>query len=105
MPVVSHSVMPAAPASAKRVASAITASAPTSPSKGQPNTVDSEMLTGTPAALAASIIASSCACDCSRVMRRLARLWVSLADITRLTSSGRHDSARSRPRRLGTSTV
>ena len=41
--------------------------------------------------------------DCSRVMRRLARLCVSLADITRLSSSACASMARSAPRTLGTS--
>jgi hypothetical protein len=105
MPVVSHSVMPATPCSAKRSIHPSTPSSGTSPSIGQPNTQDSETFTGTLAWRASAITSVSCAKDCARVMRRLARLWVSLADITTLNSSTRLSSARSPPRRLGTNAV
>ena len=59
----------------------------------------------TPLPRLTSMISANCASDCSGVMRRLARPWVSLADMTRLISSTSHDSARSQPFTLGTSTV
>ena len=105
MPVVSHSVMLRTSSCAKPSTSRITSSTETSPSIGQPNTVDSETLMATPLPRKVLMMSRNCANDCSRLIRRLARLCVSLADMTRLTSSTRHDSARSAPRRLGTSTV
>ena len=77
----------------------------TSPSIGQPNEHDSETFTATPASRASFATSDSAANDCSRVMRRLARLCVSLADITRLSSSARASIARSAPRTLGTSAL
>jgi hypothetical protein len=76
----------------------------TSPSIGQPKAVDSEILIGVRPATW-RITSVSAATLCSRGMRRFARLWVSEVDITRLSSSARDSSARSAPRRLGTSTV
>jgi hypothetical protein len=71
---------------------------------GQPNTHDSDTFTAT-CGLRQGITCASAAKDCSRVMRRLARLWVSLTDMTRFSSSVRDSMARSAPRTLGTSTV
>ncbi|CFP43032.1 Uncharacterised protein [Bordetella pertussis] len=105
MPVVSHRVMPWAPASASRRASRMTSPAGTSPSKGQPKAVDSETLHGTPASPARRRMAASSSKDWSRVMRRLARLWVSLHDMTRFISSVPASSARSSPQMLGMSAV
>ena len=105
MPVVSHSVMPATPRSAKRCTQPNTASGATSPSIGQPNTQDSEALTGTQAACAAAMTRARPAKDCSCIMRRLARLCVALADMTRFSSSVRASIARSAPRSLGTRAV
>ncbi|KAG1432798.1 hypothetical protein G6F57_022688 [Rhizopus arrhizus] len=105
MPVVSHRVMPSTPSAAKRPTSSSTSKALMSPSIGQPKTVDSDTLTATRLPRTTLTTSLSCSNDCSRVMRRLARLWVSLTDITRLTSSTLHSSARCAPRTLGTSTV
>jgi hypothetical protein len=72
---------------------------------GQPNTHDSDTFTATCAACAVATTCARLAKDCSRVMRRLARLCVSLADMTRFNSSVRASMARSAPRTLGTSAV
>jgi len=80
----------------------ITSLAGTSPAMGQPKLQESEALMSTPAAWPARATRVSAASDCSRVMRRLHRLWLSLADITRLSSSARDSMARSAPRTLGT---
>jgi len=103
MPVVSHSVMPPTPRSAKRCTHPNTSDSATSPSIGQPNTHESDTFTATPAACAVATTWASEANDCARVMRRLARLCVSLADITRFSSSVRASIARSAPRTFGTS--
>ncbi|MNP55825.1 hypothetical protein D3C76_1504980 [compost metagenome] len=50
----------------------------------------------------ASTMAPKPARDCCRSMRMLARLWVWLADITRLSSSAPDAMARCAPLRLGT---
>ncbi|MOA14004.1 hypothetical protein D3C78_1340790 [compost metagenome] len=105
MPVVSHRVTPSTPSAAKRPTSSNTSNALMSPSMGQPNTVDRDTFTATRLPRTALTTSLNCSNDCSRVMRRLARLWVSLTDITRLTSSTLHSSARCAPRTLGTSTV
>ena len=106
MPVVSHKVTPLAPmSSTQRCAQPSTAACGTSPSIGQPNEHDSEMLTLRPAATASVATCASAANDCSRVMRRFARLWVSLDDITRFSSSVPASIARSAPRTFGTSAV
>ncbi|MNX95994.1 hypothetical protein D3C86_1282920 [compost metagenome] len=105
MPVVSHSVMPEAPASASLAARSRTWAAGTSPSNGQPKAVDSDTLHGAPARAAAASTWDSSAYDWSRVMRRLARLCVSLHDMTRFISSVPASSARSSPRMLGTNAV
>ena len=105
MPVVSHSVMPRTPSATKRAAQQSTVSAGTSPSIGQPKAQESDTLTGTRAPCASATTPDSAAKDCSRVMRRLAMLCVSLADMTRLSSSARDSMARSAPRRLGTKQV
>ncbi len=102
MPVVSQSVMPPTPRSAKRCTQPNTRSSATSPSKGQPNTQESDTFTATPAACAMATTGASAAKDCSQLMRRLARLCVALTDITRFSSSARDSMARSAPRRLGT---
>ena len=106
MPVVSHSVTPFAPSSpTKRSHQSSTVSSATSPSIGQPKAHDSDTFTATPCCRASAVTAASAANDWARVMRRLARLCVSLADITRLNSSTRASMARSAPRTLGTSAV
>ena len=105
MPVVSQRVSPCTPRSTKRCAQAAVSASSTSPSIGQPNTQESDTFTGTPACCAARTTCASASKDCSRVMRRLARLCVALADITRFSSSVRDSMARSAPRTLGTSAV
>ena len=105
MPVVSQRVTPCTPSPAKRWVQRSTSSTSTSPSMGQPIDVDSDTLIATVVAFTTPITSRNCANDCSRLMRRFARLWVSLTDITRLTSSTPHDNARSAPRTFGTSTV
>ena len=105
MPVVSHSVMPRTPTSTKRCTQPNTSASGTSPSMGQPNTHDSDTFTATLAPCARATTCASAANDCSCVMRRLARLWVALTDMTRFSSSVRDSMARSAPRRLGTNAV
>ncbi|MCY1520220.1 hypothetical protein D9M68_549930 [compost metagenome] len=105
MPVVSHSVRPCTPSAAKRSVQPSTVASGTSPSIGQPNTQESDTFTGTLACFASAITSASCANDCSRVIRRLLRLCVSLTDMTMLNSPMRLSSARSAPRTLGTSAV
>lgn len=105
MPVVSHSVMPCTPRSAKRCTQSKTSCCGTSPSMGQPKQHDSETLTGTPACCAVATTWASATNDWLRCMRRLHRLWVSLTDMTRLSSSVRASMARSAPRALGTRAV
>ena len=105
MPVVSHSVTPCTPRSTKRSIQPITSAGGTSPSIGQPKAHDSDTFTATPACCAMRVTSASVRKLCACVMRRLARLCVALADITRLNSSVRPSMARSAPRALGTSAV
>ena len=105
MPVVSHSVMRCTPRSAKRSIQSSTCEVDTGPSIGQPKAQDSDTFTAVPSCCASVTTSASVRNDCCCVMRRLARLCVALADITRLNSSARPSMARSAPRALGTSAV
>ncbi|MPM88873.1 hypothetical protein SDC9_135977 [bioreactor metagenome] len=90
------------PSPAMRSTSASRTASGTSPSNGQPKAVDNEALTCLRPSTSLTISAN-CANDCAGVIRRLAALCVSLADITRFSSSTPQSSARSAPRMLGTS--
>ena len=104
MPVVSQIVRPRTPRPAKRSAHSSSSASGTSPSMGQPKAQDKDTLMGVrPSTL--RITSPSAAQLRARGMRKLARLCVSDTDITRFSSSARDSSARSAPRRLGTSTV
>ncbi len=103
MPVVSHRLIEWIPASScnRRHHRRIVA-AGISPSNGQPKLHESDAATRIPAVAARAAASLMAWNEASPDMRRLARLWLSLADITRFTSSARATMARSIPRTLGT---
>ncbi len=75
----------------------------TSPFMGQPKLHESDTFTGTPASRATAATPARASNDCPGVIRRLERLWLSLADITRFSLSAPDSIACSAPRRFGTS--
>ena len=106
MPVVSHSVMPAAPPAISASAMRATSSSGTSPSNGQPNAHDSDTLHSTPPWPASRTISQ-------QLRERLGAAHAQVGDVVRFAA--RHHEvqlvdagsrcARSMPRRLGTSAV
>ena len=107
MPVVSHSVTPRAPiSSTKRAHQSSTVAwrhvaLHRAAERARQRHVDGRPSPAAPARSPPTARRTTA----SRVMRRLARLWLSLADITRLNSSVRASIARSAPRTLGTSAL
>ena len=104
MPVVSQIEIPRTPRSAKRCTYCSTTDWGTSPSIGQPKAVDKDTLIGVLPSTK-RITSAKAATLFSRSIRKLARLWVSEVDMTKLNSSARDSNARSAPRKFGTKTV
>src|SRR4051795_12206178 len=106
MPVVSPNATSSQPAAASRSAIAKTRSGGTWPSYGQPNETEITPSQRSPASRARATTRSMPASDSSTERFTFMRLWVSLADRNRFTSSklSRSSSALSRPRSFGTRT-
>src|SRR3954453_2432925 len=106
MPVVSPNATSSQPAAASRSAIAKTRSGGTWPSYGQPKETEITPSQRSPASRARATTRSMPASDSSTERFTFLRLWVSLADRNRFTSSKRprSSSALSRPRSFGTRT-
>src|SRR3954471_9214757 len=106
MPVVSPNATSSQPAAASRSAIAKTRSGGTWPSYGQPNETEITPSQRNPASRARATTRAMPASDSSTERFTFLRLWVSLADRNRFTSSkrSRSSSALSRPRSFGTRT-